>query len=88
MAAAAGQVGYGVAKSPHNLYLESMNLLFPILIGAAMLMTLGVLAAGVVNMARSGPDAARRSNKLMQWRVILQGIALLLFAIAMMLGPR
>ena len=63
-------------------------MIFPLLIGTAMLMTLGVLAFGVINMARQGPGAGERSNKLMRWRVVLQGVALLLFAIAMLIGPR
>lgn len=62
-------------------------MIFPFLIGTAMLMTLGVLAFGIFNMARQGPGAGQRSNKLMQWRVILQAVALLLFAIAMLMGP-
>ena len=47
-----------------------------------MLGALGVLAFGVVNMARGGDP--RRSNRLMQWRVILQGLAILLFALVML----
>ena len=54
-----------------------------ILIGILLLATLGVLLAGMVGMAR-GTDP-RRSNKLMQWRVILQGSAILLFMIIMSL---
>ena len=52
------------------------------LIPIAMLATLGVLGLGVVQMIRGGDP--RKSNKLMQSRVLLQGIALLLFAIFMM----
>jgi hypothetical protein len=48
-----------------------------------LLATLGVLLVGMVGMAR-GTDP-RRSNKLMQWRVILQGSAILLFVIMMSL---
>ena len=47
---------------------------------------LGVLAVGVATMLRGGNP--RRSNKLMQARVIMQGLALLLLAILMMLGHR
>jgi hypothetical protein len=66
-----------------------MELIFPILIGLAMLATLGVLFMGVINMARRGGSAGgMRSNKLMQWRVILQGLALLLFALFMLLYKR
>ena len=49
-----------------------------ILTGLAMLATLGVLVAGMVGLVRGGGDPAR-SNVLMRWRVILQGVALLLF---------
>jgi hypothetical protein len=51
------------------------------LIGVLMLATLGVLIAGTVGMLREGDP--RRSNKLMQWRVLLQGAAILLFVILM-----
>jgi uncharacterized BrkB/YihY/UPF0761 family membrane protein len=63
-----------------------MGYVFPILIGLAMLAVLGTLLMGIVTMARGGNP--RRSNKLMQWRVILQGLALLLFALFMMLYRR
>jgi hypothetical protein len=63
-----------------------MHTLFMILIPIAMLATLGVLGLGVVQMIRGGDP--RRSNKLMQMRVILQGLALLLFAIFMMMLKR
>jgi hypothetical protein len=54
-----------------------------ILIGILMLATLGVLIAGMVGMVREGDP--RRSNKLMQWRVLLQGMVILLFVILMSL---
>jgi len=53
------------------------------LIPLFMLATLGVLGFGVVQMIRGGNP--RRSNRLMQSRVLLQGIALLLFVIVMMI---
>lgn len=57
-----------------------------VLIPIAMLATLVVLGVGVAQMIRGGDP--RKSNKLMQSRVILQGIALLLFAIFMMFFKR
>jgi len=63
-----------------------MEFVFPVLIGLAMLAVLGTLLMGVISMARGGNP--RRSNKLMQWRVILQGLALLLFALFMLLSRR
>jgi hypothetical protein len=60
-----------------------MSYVLPVLIVLAMLGTLGILALGVISMVRGGDP--RRSNKLMQSRVLLQGLALLLFALFMML---
>ena len=60
-----------------------MESLLVFLIPIAMLATLAVLGLGVFQMIRGGDP--RRSNKLMQSRVILQGIALLLFALLMMM---
>jgi hypothetical protein len=65
-----------------------MEYVFPIMIVLAMLGALGVLFLGVFSMGRQGPEARLRSNKLMQWRVILQAGALLLFAIFMLLYRR
>jgi protein-S-isoprenylcysteine O-methyltransferase Ste14 len=55
----------------------------PVIIVVVMLATLGVLGLGLLNLARGG--SGRSSNKLMQWRVLLQGLALLLFLIFMWL---
>jgi hypothetical protein len=55
-----------------------------ILIALPMFGTLGVLFAGLFGMVRGGGNPAR-SNQLMRWRVILQGAALLLFALLMTL---
>ena len=55
-----------------------------ICVAILMLATLGVLFAGLLGLVRGGGDPAR-SNALMRWRVILQGAALLLFALLMSL---
>ncbi len=60
-----------------------MHSFLAVLIGILMLATLGVLIAGMVGLVREGDP--RRSNKLMQWRVLLQGAAILLFVILMSL---
>lgn len=60
-----------------------MHSFLAVLVGILMLATLGVLIAGMVGMVREGDP--RRSNKLMQWRVLLQGAAILLFIILMSL---
>lgn len=63
-----------------------MKFVFPVLVLVAMLATLGVLALGVINMAKG--NNPQRSQKLMQSRVLLQGLALLLFVICMLLFGR
>ena len=67
-------------------YICLMEYAFPIVILLAMLAVLGTLLLGVINMAKGGNP--RRSNKLMQSRVLLQGLALLLFVIFMLLYRR
>jgi hypothetical protein len=54
-----------------------MTTLLAVLLALAMAAVLGVLAWGMIGLVRGGGDP-RRSNKLMQYRVILQAVALLL----------
>ena len=54
----------------------------------AMMITLGVLLLGLFSMARGGDFDKRNSNRFMRWRVIAQGIAILLFIIFMMIWHR
>lgn len=63
--------------------MKVMHFFLTALIGVLLLATLGVLIAGMVGMVRE--TNPRRSNKLMQWRVILQGMTILLFIILMSL---
>lgn len=60
-----------------------MKTLLTILLALCMLGVLGVLLAGVAGLAR-GNGSAERSNRLMRWRVILQGVALLLFLLLLL----
>jgi hypothetical protein len=55
-----------------------------VLVVLAMFATLGVLIAGVLGLVRRDGNPAR-SNRLMQWRVMLQAAALLLFALLLAL---
>jgi hypothetical protein len=61
-----------------------MRTFLMVLVGLAMAGVLGVLLAGMVGLVRGDEDAGR-SNRLMRWRVILQGVALALFALMMLL---
>jgi NADH:ubiquinone oxidoreductase subunit 6 (subunit J) len=63
-----------------------MTTFVTILLVLALGGVLAVLLSGLVTMLKGGNP--RRSNKLMQWRVIMQGLALLLLAILMLLGRR
>ena len=61
-----------------------MTAFLTVLLVLAMLGTVGVLFAGLIGMVRGTPDPAR-SNRLMRWRVVLQGVALVMFVIVLTL---
>ena len=54
----------------------------------AMLATLGVLFFGIFTMARGGDFNRKHSNRIMRARIVLQGLALLLFAVIMVIAGR
>jgi hypothetical protein len=51
-----------------------------ILLGVALLTVLGVLAAGFFALLRGGEFGRRWSNKLMQYRILAQAVAIALLA--------
>ena len=57
----------------------SMDVWIAVLLGIAMLATLGVLFLGMFSMAKGGEFNRKYGNKLMRLRVIMQGLAILLF---------
>jgi len=61
-----------------------MGVFFLVLLGAALLAVLASLLAGVFVMARGGETDRVWSNRLMRLRVGLQGLALVLFLLALM----
>lgn len=61
-----------------------MAIFLTILLVLAMLGVLGVLGMGVATMMRGGNP--RQSNRLMQARVVMQGLALLVLALLMLLA--
>ena len=75
-----------LGAEPRGRYIGGMKFVLPILVVIAMLATLGTLGLGIISMARG--NNPRRSNRLMQSRVLFQGIALLLFFIFMMIYRR
>ena len=56
-----------------------MSSFLTILLFVAMGLTLVVLFTGLISMARGGEFNRKNSNRLMRLRVILQGIAVLIF---------
>lgn len=61
-----------------------MNMTFFILALIAMVGVLVSLGIGLLAMGQEGDEARRRSNKMMQFRVILQVLALVFLALAFM----
>ncbi len=57
---------------------------FGLLVVAAMVATVVTLGMGVVSMARGGEYDRQHGTQLMGWRVALQGITLLLLALALL----
>ena len=62
-----------------------MSVVFTILMIIAMLLTLGVLFAGIVTTGQKDEAGRARSNKLMRLRVVLQGVAIVCFLLAILL---
>ena len=62
-----------------------MKTILAILTGLGMLATLATLFAGMLGMSK-GEAGAARSNRLMRWRVICQGVTLALFALLLSMG--
>ncbi|MBX3487019.1 MAG: twin transmembrane helix small protein [Candidatus Paracaedibacteraceae bacterium] len=63
-----------------------MNTLLTVLLGIALLSVVGALGFGLVTLLRGGEFSRKYSNEAMRWRVLLQGIALLIFAIILWSG--
>jgi hypothetical protein len=65
-----------------------MSTAFFILMSIAMGAVLGVLLIGVFGMAKGGAFNRKYGNKLMRARVILQGVALGFFVLAVIAGKK
>ncbi len=61
--------------------MRRMEGILPWLLGLAMFATLVVLVVGVVSFGVHGQFYQRHSNNLMRLRVVLQGIAVAIFAL-------
>ncbi len=58
-----------------------MTTFLTVLVGLSLLGTIGVMFAGMLGLARSETAGGARSNRLMRWRVVMQGVTLVLFLI-------
>ncbi len=52
----------------------------------ACFVVLGILAAGIATFAKGGADARKQSNKLMQWRLAAQFVAVILILAFVAIG--
>jgi len=57
-----------------------------IVLGLSMLAVAVVLFWGVITMARGGEYNAKWSNKIMRYRIVFQGIAILIFVVILTLA--
>ncbi|MDX1923149.1 MAG: twin transmembrane helix small protein [Alphaproteobacteria bacterium] len=62
-----------------------MTAIVSILMGIAMAAVLVVLVLGLFSMVKGGEFNRKYGNRLMRWRVGLQAVALVLFAVALLL---
>ncbi len=67
-----------------KVHIRPMKIVLTFLLVCALIGVLAVLGIGVASMLKGGDP--RRSNKLMQTRVIMQALALVLLAMLMMLA--
>jgi hypothetical protein len=61
------------------------NFAFALMV-VAMVATVGVLFFGLFSMVRGGDFNKRNANKLMRLRVVMQGVAILLFLLFVLLA--
>jgi drug/metabolite transporter (DMT)-like permease len=65
-----------------------MSTFLTILLGASLFAVIGALFFGLYTLLRGGEFNEKYSNEAMRWRVILQGIALLIFFLILWWGRR
>ena len=63
-----------------------MNIIVIILLVSALILVLATLAGGLITMARGGELGPKKSNLFMRYRVLFQGIAVLLVVILLSLA--
>lgn len=71
-----------------SVYIKVMEGFFTVLMVIAMVLTLLVLFVGIGGFAVGGKFNQKYGNKLMRARVLMQGVAIILFAVVMLLSGR
>ena len=79
---------FALAGGGRRGYTSAMSTVFNVLLAVALAATLAVLLTGVYGMARGGEFNRKYGNKLMRWRVALQGCAILILVVALLLSGR
>jgi hypothetical protein len=73
-----------LAEPANPAILINMNNILFILLALTLLAVLATLVVGMVAMSKGGDFNKKYGNKLMRLRVVLQGIALILFVLALL----
>ncbi len=73
------------AQTGDTAYMDGMKIFLMVLLGIDMVAVVVVMLIGAVGMANLSRNP-ETSQKLMRWRVILQGVAIGLVAILMLMG--
>ena len=66
----------------------TFELILKILLGGALIATLGALTFGLFNMFKEGKEADERSNKMMRLRILFQALAILIFSVLLFLKAK
>jgi len=80
--------GGGLFGGRATCHIRCMNGFLGVLLGLAMIGVVASLFIGLFGMARGGDFNARHGNRMMRFRVIFQGFALALIALALLMGGR
>ena len=67
-------------------YVDAMNAMLIIFMVIAALATLGVLARGIITMARGKDISGQQANKMMSYRVAFQALAIVFIVILFLIN--
>jgi hypothetical protein len=70
-----------MVPTPHRVYNPLMNAILIIFMVLAAVATLGVLARGIIIMARGKDIGGQQANKMMSYRIAFQALAIIFIVI-------